>query len=145
MKSKVLFLCTGNYYRSRFAEYLFNREAERHGLNWQADSCGLALEVGAGNVGPVSTHARARLHRHGIELGDDVRFPRQVQESDLSSSALIIALDRKEHQPMVAQRIPAWADKIEYWDVEDVGFVPADQALGQIELQVAKLVERLSQ
>ena len=55
----VLFLCTGNYYRSRFAEELFNHQAERADLDWIAQSRGLALERGAllavrsgGNVGP---------------------------------------------------------------------------------------------
>jgi protein-tyrosine-phosphatase len=32
----VLFLCTGNYYRSRFAEVLFNSVAGKMGLLWQA-------------------------------------------------------------------------------------------------------------
>jgi protein-tyrosine phosphatase len=40
----VLFLCTGNYYRSRFAEVLFNSVADRMGLPWRASSRGLALE-----------------------------------------------------------------------------------------------------
>ena len=48
---RVLFLCTGNYYRSRFAEILFNQLAPTRGLNWRADSRGLArlweLERGA--------------------------------------------------------------------------------------------------
>ena len=34
----VLFLCTGNYYRSRFAEILFNSVAGRMGLPWKASS-----------------------------------------------------------------------------------------------------------
>ena len=34
----VLFLCTGNYYRSRFAEELFNHRAARDGLSWVAQS-----------------------------------------------------------------------------------------------------------
>ena len=34
----VLFLCTGNYYRSRFAEILFNSVASKLGLPWQASS-----------------------------------------------------------------------------------------------------------
>jgi protein-tyrosine phosphatase len=50
----VLFLCTGNYYRSRFAEELFNHEAERASLPWIAQSRGLALERGANNVGPIA-------------------------------------------------------------------------------------------
>jgi protein-tyrosine phosphatase len=41
----ILFLCTGNYYRSRFAEELFNHHAERAGLYWVAQSRGLALET----------------------------------------------------------------------------------------------------
>jgi hypothetical protein len=40
----VLFLCTGNYYRSRFAEVLFNSVAERMELPWKALSKVLALE-----------------------------------------------------------------------------------------------------
>src|SRR5438132_811728 len=32
----VLFLCTGNYYRSRFAEVLFNSVAGKMGLPWRA-------------------------------------------------------------------------------------------------------------
>src|SRR5256885_17038856 len=50
----VLFLCTGNYYRSRFAEILFNSVAGKMGLPWQAASRGLALEPGVNNVGPMA-------------------------------------------------------------------------------------------
>ncbi len=51
--NKILFLCTGNYYRSRFAENLFNWLATKQGLDWQADSRGLALERGINNVGAI--------------------------------------------------------------------------------------------
>ena len=50
----VLFLCTGNYYRSRFAEILFNSVAGKMGLQWRASSRGLALERGINNVGPMA-------------------------------------------------------------------------------------------
>ena len=57
LKPKImLFLCTGNYYRSRFAELLFNHLAKQRGLDWQATSRGLALERGANNVGSISQH-----------------------------------------------------------------------------------------
>ena len=50
----LLFVCTGNYYRSRFAEHLFNALAAQAGLPWRAESRGLAIEFGAHNVGPMS-------------------------------------------------------------------------------------------
>jgi hypothetical protein len=49
---KTVFPCSGNYYRSRFAEELFNHAAKNAGLNWRASSRGLALEPE--NIGPVS-------------------------------------------------------------------------------------------
>src|SRR6266446_4485609 len=48
----VLFLCTGNFYRSRFAEIYFNWLAPREKLLWRADSRGLALDPT--NFGPLS-------------------------------------------------------------------------------------------
>ena len=45
-ENTVLFLCTGNYYRSRFAEVLFNSVDGKMGLPWRASSRGLALERG---------------------------------------------------------------------------------------------------
>jgi protein-tyrosine phosphatase len=44
-KRTVLFLCTANYYRSRFAEFYFNSIAAAAGLPWQAESRGLSLNV----------------------------------------------------------------------------------------------------
>ena len=34
----VLFLCTGNYYRSRYAEVLYNSVAGKLGLPWRKTS-----------------------------------------------------------------------------------------------------------
>ena len=45
-EKNVLFLCTGNYYCSRFAEILFDSVAGKMGLHWKASSRGLALERG---------------------------------------------------------------------------------------------------
>ena len=48
--STVLFLCSANYYRSRFAEHFFNWLAEINGMPWRADSRGLMVG-GWGNIG----------------------------------------------------------------------------------------------
>ena len=55
--STVLFVCTANYYRSRFAEHLFNHLAGPAQSQWTASSRGVATELGAGNVGPISPYA----------------------------------------------------------------------------------------
>jgi hypothetical protein len=76
MPRHVLFLCTGNYYRSRLAEELFNHRAERLGLDWRATSRALAIERGAEeNVGPISDHAIRALDKLLVPLRHPVRFP----------------------------------------------------------------------
>jgi hypothetical protein len=62
----VIFLCTGNYYRSRFAEEFFNHHAERAGLHWIARWRGLALERGMHNIGPISPFALHALKEMAI-------------------------------------------------------------------------------
>src|SRR5262245_33618195 len=92
-ENTVLFLCTGNYYRSRFAEALFNSVAVRMGLSWQASSRGLALERGVNNVGPMAASAVQALEARGVPACDAItRMPVQVTTDDLEGAALIVAL-----------------------------------------------------
>jgi low molecular weight protein-tyrosine phosphatase len=75
-EKSVLFLCTGNYYRSRFAEILFNSVAGKMGLPWRASSRGLALERGVNNVGPMAAAAVKALETRGLRAAVDfARFP----------------------------------------------------------------------
>src|SRR5262249_30731026 len=83
---KLLFLCTGNYYRSRFAELLFNAMAAHHALPWQAFSRGLALDRGVNNIGPMSPFAIDALCTLGITSVGTERFPVQVEERDLQAA-----------------------------------------------------------
>ncbi len=52
MPHEVLFVCTGNYYRSRFAELFFTARAAQAGLPWAAQSRGFILAPQ--NIGPIS-------------------------------------------------------------------------------------------
>jgi protein-tyrosine phosphatase len=135
----VLFLCTGNYYRSRFAEVLFNSVAERMGLPWKALSRGLALERGINNVGPMAVAAIKVLEAMGIRAAEAVaRFPAQVTADDLERADRIVALKQAEHLPLLQERFPAWAEKVEFWHIDD-----APEVLGLIEREVIGLVARL--
>ena len=135
----VLFLCTGNYYRSRFAEVLFNSVASRMGLPWKASSRGLALERGVHNVGPMAVSAVQALEALGVRAAEAVaRFPVQVTTDDLERAALVVALKHAEHLPLLQERFPAWAERVEFWHVDDT-----PEVLGLIEQEVMGLVARI--
>ncbi len=141
---RILFLCTGNYYRSRFAEQLFNARALQAGLGWIADSRGIAAGWGSGNVGAMSSYTIAALQARGIAVETPARFPMRLQEKDLARADLIIALDEKEHRACLEARYPALAGQIEYWQVPDLDRASPEEALRLIEQEVDSLIERLS-
>jgi protein-tyrosine-phosphatase len=85
----VLFLCTGNYYRSRFAEELFNHHAERAGHDWIAQSRGLAVERGVHNVGPISPFALHALKEMAVTARRADRFPQRCTADDLASADFV--------------------------------------------------------
>ncbi len=144
MMSQVLFLCSGNYYRSRFAEHLFNWLAESNDLAWRATSRGLTVGC-AGNIGPISRYTVERLHALGISIDGNPRQPVQLAESDLSGVDLVIALKETEHRPVLAQRFPAWADRVEYWHIDDLDCAEPDDALTALEDAVRTLAGRLDE
>ncbi len=139
----VLFLCTGNYYRSRFAEELFNHHAPAAGLDWVARSRALAIERGARNVGPVSPVALRALEKRGLAAKDGKRLPQPCAVGDLETADLIVALMETEHRPLMLERFSDWEHRAEYWDVGDVEVAHPDAALGAIEQEVEALIERL--
>ena len=142
MPGRLLFLCTGNYYRSRFAEVLFNALAAEAGLAWRAESRGLALS--AANVGPISPYALAGLAARGLAVDQPAPLPRRLDEGDLTAADLIIAVSEAEHRPLLVQTFPAWSGRITYWQVEDVGQMPAEEALAALEREVRRLIDRLA-
>ena len=139
----LLFLCTGNYYRSRFAEIFFNRLADSANLDWIADSRGVSVDKGNKNVGPISKHAVDGLKTCGIRIEGEIRFPLQARAEDFQHASLVIALKEAEHRRVIAQRFPEWEDKVEYWHIHDVDQASAEIALGEIQILVKALIERL--
>ncbi len=140
----VLFLCTGNYYRSRHAEAVFNHLAPAHGLAWRATSRGLALELGVNNVGPMARATIARLTALAIPHEPYLRMPAPATPEDFVAARLVVALKEAEHRPLMRERHPDWTDRVEYWAVHDVDCATPDVALPQIEEQVLGLIGRLA-
>lgn len=139
----VLFLCTGNYYRSRFAEYLFNTVAERRGLPWRARSRGLSTATGKWKVGPISHYAVSALRQRNIPLPAFVREPLFCSDEDLCRADLVIALKEAEHRPLLERCHPSHCPRVEFWHVHDVDKAHPEQALAELEGLLHDLMRRL--
>lgn len=139
----VLFLCTGNYYRSRFAEHLFNHLATEMQLPWRAFSRGLAIELLENDAGPISPHTRQGLAVRKVPLDAQVRSPIAVTEQDLFAAQHIIALKHAEHHALLLRKFPFWVSRVEFWHVHDVDFAAPEQAIPEIEQAVMDLLKRL--
>lgn len=141
MSKTILFLCTGNYYRSRFAEHVFN--ARMNGTNWWAHSRGLDLEKGKHNVGPMSATALAYLQQLGVRLRPPLRYPIEARREDFAAADRVIATDRTEHEPYITESFSEFSPLTTYWHVKDVVPGPEYDPLDEIYRQVDLLVQRL--
>jgi protein-tyrosine phosphatase len=142
--NKILFLCTGNYYRSRFAQHLFNALANDRGLNWQAESRGLAIEQGFNNIGTISPYVLKRLQERGLSVPTNERLPLPATDADFVLANKVIVLDEDEHRPILLERFPQWIEKVEYWQVHDLDKIAPAIALRQIEHNLMQLINLLS-
>lgn len=140
---RVLFICTGNYYRSRYAEAIFNHTAYEQKLAVKAFSRGLATWMVDGE-GALSVHTHSVLRKLNIPIHHTGDKPTPLTEADLTAAEIIIALKEKEHRPMMVRQFPEWADKIIYWHVDDIDYADPEQALPQIHTQVLDLVHSFS-
>lgn len=114
---QILFVCTGNFYRSRFAEALFNEKAARTNSQWKAISRGLALVSSQHGISPFALH---ELKHRGVPAELCKGKPKAITQKDLEKSDYIVLLNEKEHRPMFEKQFPKFDEnKIHYWHVPD--------------------------
>jgi protein-tyrosine phosphatase len=135
---KILFVCTGNYYRSRFAEILFNYlvNDKRKAI---AFSRGFEVFMSR-NEGPISVYASKYLT--GLDITFQEAFPVQITEIDFLIAHRIILMDRTEHEPMMKKYFPDWNERGEYWDFQDIQFQSPEYVLPNLEETVRNLVSQ---
>lgn len=139
----ILFLCSGNYYRSRFAELVFNARAGAAGLGWVATSAGLLPADLLAELDPISPTVLERVRSLGMVLDGPLRSPRPVARGDFEAAHRVIALKEAEHRPLMKRNFPDWEDRIVYWAFHDVDVSPPSETLPLIERAIGDLVEEL--
>ncbi len=137
----VLFICTGNYYRSRFAELLFNHLAKLYCLPIRSFSKGIE-PYHVDNVGLISQHTVDYLTKLGVDL-TNLSEPLPLTEQDFDEGAIAIAMSEKEHRPMMAKKFPRWENCITYWNFEDEYLISPTVLLPRLEERVKALLGNL--
>ena len=142
---RVLFLCTGNYYRSRLAEELLRHNARKEDLEVECDSAGLGKIPNPSNVGPIGIAALEYLQTRGIGWSSMQRYPKKWSPSDIRAADIIVCMNEREHRVMVESQIRPVLDhkQIVYWHIPDVEEDTALIGPGLIDREVRSLLEKL--
>lgn len=114
---KIHFICAGNIYRSRLAEaYCVSRSVP----GTQILSSG--IEAGLNGTAPISPYAAAILARFDLSSHASRHWQRTTADLVESSDVLVFM------EPGHLRHCEGWIDrtrqKIEVWEIEDVGPLP---------------------
>jgi protein-tyrosine phosphatase len=142
----VLFVCRGNYFRSRFAEILFNHLVRTQGIAATAVSRG--LNFSGNNAGPISTYVPVALKTRNIPHINNNRKPMKLCETDLQVAHVVVLTHADQQLPQIREQYPHHLSRLIHWDVPDVTFTREDVAdaaanLGQLSLYEAEALEVL--
>jgi protein-tyrosine phosphatase len=134
----VLFVCTGNYYRSRFAEALFNEKAREAHLDWRAISRGLKPVPWQHGISPL---ARRELIKRGVPQQLFKGEPKALTQEDLEKSDSVVVMDEAEHRPMLEKQFPVRDErKIHYWHIADAGEMKYPKACEAMSRKIEELL-----
>jgi len=127
---KVLFVCSGNAFRSPVAEALLKSLRP----DWDVDSAGVNPVI------PVAESAWSYLAAEGAQefLKEN---PESLDGKDLDGYDLIVAMERRHREAVVA-RCPRCALKTVVWNIRDPYHMPeefAEKVFSQIKKKVREL------
>jgi len=131
---KVLFVCSGNAYRSPLAEALLKKFKPEIDV----DSAGIHAVI------PISEAAKKYLARENAEQFLK-NAPEGLDSKKLGEYDLIVTMELI-HKDAVLSKCPECADKIVVWNIDDPYFLPhghAEKIFRQIRQKVRELAVSL--
>ena len=115
---KILFVCTANIFRSRFAEEVFNSLASDSSLSLSAFSAG--MKVGEFTTRKIYYPALEQLKRYNIKPQRGNELSTHIDDLNLDEYDRIICMDEPEHRPMVEENTNLKGRDVEYWNIVDI-------------------------
>ncbi|TRO49052.1 low molecular weight phosphatase family protein [Candidatus Bathyarchaeota archaeon] len=134
MIMKILFVCSGNAYRSPYAEALLKKQRP----DLDVESAGLHVAI------PIAREAKNYLRKLDAEQYLK-SFPESLDEKNLRNYDLIIAMQPK-HKSALLRKCPECESKIIVWNIKDPYFEEqktAKKIYNAIENKVKELAKSL--
>ena len=131
---RILFLCSGNAYRSPVAEALLKKFRP----DLKVDSAGVH------NAIPISEVAKGFLERENARQYLK-KTPEDLDSKQLNEYDLIVAME-PQHRDIILSRCPECESRIVVWDIEDPYFLPeghAEKIFNQIRQKVKELADSM--
>ncbi|MDH5780072.1 MAG: hypothetical protein OEZ29_05710 [Candidatus Bathyarchaeota archaeon] len=131
---KILFVCSGNAYRSPVAEALLKKLRPEIDV----DSAGIDPAI------PISEAAKSYLGRENATKHLK-QAPEGLEKKKLDEYDLIVAM-KQQHKDAILDRCPECAGKIVVWNIDDPYFLPhghTEKIFKEIKAKVAELANSL--
>ena len=131
---KILFVCTGNSYRSPIAEALLKKV--RGDLEVES--------AGTHPAGMIASNAKKFLEKENA-LKNLKGTPEGINQKNLEEYDLIIAM-KQNHKNEILRRYPQMGDRIQVWNIDDPINLPRGsdkEVFEEIKRKVLKLAESI--
>lgn len=131
---KILFVCTGNSYRSPVAEALLKKV--RGDLEVES--------AGTQPAGMIAPNAKKFLERENA-LEKLKRTPEGIDQKNLEEYDLIVAM-KQNHKNEILRQHPQMEDRIEVWNIDDPIYLPYgfdEEVFEEIKRKVIELAESI--
>lgn len=143
---KVLFVCTGNYYRSKFCENLWYFLLEKFDKEGEVSSSGLKPELASlwkDAFGPVSPFTTKALRVMSIPLYNSSSL-NPLSQSEVFENDKVVFINKEEHMPLLSESgITIPISKIICWENEDVDEEFPMESIFRMTDNVCKLFQSL--
>jgi protein-tyrosine phosphatase len=131
---KILFVCTGNSFRSPVAEALLKKVRQ----DFEVESAGIHP------AGMIASNAKKFLERENA-LKNLKRTPEGIEQKNVEEYDLIIAM-KEEHKSEILRRYPQTKGRVQVWNIDDPIYLPYGsdkEVFEEIKGKVMELAESL--